>query len=531
MNFGDNMLKLNAYKIFLCVTLILNGIMLLGGGTAHADEATKKTPKETLSALEDAKEAVIKLFVVSHIVDTLKPWNSYISRTTGSGFIVDGDQIMTNAHVVANATFIEVRKHGETTRYEAKVAHISHDSDLAIVKLKTKVPAFFKTKSLTFGDLPQAHQEVTAYGYPVGGDSLSVTRGVVSRIERSVYVHKNRSLISVQVDAAINPGNSGGPVMSDGKVIGVVMQSMNASENVGYMIPTQVVKHFLVDLEDKRYDGFPTLGIAHQEIESPALREKYGVSKDQSGVLVSMVYPGSPAEDVLKKSDIITHIDGHKIANNGMVEFRHKETIAYEHFVDMHQLGDEIKIKVIRDAKPQELTVKLTKTQDTFELVTAPSFEKKPSYFIFGGFIFMPLTDDLITASRRRMGFDERILNLKSFWPTDKRKEAVILTRVLPANTNKGFHDISFVLVEKLDGKTFEDFDTFYKLVKTSKSDFIKLEDEFGYQVVIDRKKALSSQDKILKLYNVPVGQSEDLKALEAEPEVTPAKPKAASSV
>ena len=523
------MLKQNTYKMILCVTLILNGLVLIGGSVVHADEATKPSPQQKILSQEGAKEAVIKLFVVSHIVDTLKPWNSYISRSTGSGFIIDGNQILTNAHVVANATFIEVRKHGETTRYEAKVEHISHDSDLAIVKLKANVPEFYNTKPLSLGDLTQAHQEVTAYGYPVGGDSLSVTRGVVSRIERSIYVHKNRSLISVQVDAAINPGNSGGPVLSEGKVIGVVMQSMNSSENVGYMIPTQVVRHFLVDLEDKRYDGFPTLGIIHQEIESPALREKYGVTGDQSGVLVSMVFPGSPAEGVLEKSDIITHVDGHKIANNGMVEFRHKETIAYEHFIDMHQLGDKVELKVIRDAEPKELTVELSKTQDTFELVTAPSFEKKPSYFIFGGFIFMPLTDDLITASRRRLGFDERILNLKSFWPTDKRKEAVILTRVLPANNNKGFHDISFILIEKMDGKTFEDFDTFYKLVKASKSDFIKLEDEFGYQVVIDRKKAIANQQKILKLYNVPVGQSQDLNAIESEP--APAKPKAASSV
>jgi hypothetical protein len=333
----------------------------------------------------------------------------------------------------------------------------------------------------------------------------------------------------VQVDAAINPGNSGGPVLSDGKVVGVVMQSMHSSENVGYIIPTEVVKHFLVDLEDNQYDGFPTLGILHQEIESPALRDKYGVTAEQSGVLVSMVYPGAPAEGILKKNDIITHIDDRKIANNGMVELRHRETIAYEHIVDMHQLGESIKLKVIRDAQPKELTVELSKTIDTFELVAAPSFEKKPSYFIFGGFVFMPLTDDLITASRRRMGFDEKVLNLKSFWPTEERKEAVILTRVLPANSNKGFHDVSFVLVEKLDGKTFQDFESFFKLVKTSKSDFIKLEDEFGYQVVIDRKKAVSSQSKILELYNVPQEQSGDLdELLEKEEENLKAKQGAA---
>jgi len=89
------MLKQNAYKIVLCVTLILNGLLLLGGTIAYADEVAEKSLQQKLSSLEDAKEAVIKLFVVAHIVDTLKPWNSYISRTTGSGFIIEGDQILT----------------------------------------------------------------------------------------------------------------------------------------------------------------------------------------------------------------------------------------------------------------------------------------------------------------------------------------------------------------------------------------------------------------------------------------------------
>ena len=515
------------YKLMLFMALIGNAMLLATTTVAHADDAKPTDRQERLVALGDTKEAVIKLFVVSHIVDTLKPWNSYINRSTGSGFIIDGDRILTNAHVVSNATFIEVRKHGETERYEARVEHISHDSDLAIVKLKNKTPKFFEaTEPLPLGKLPEAQQQVTAFGYPVGGDSLSVTRGVVSRIERSTYVHKNRSLISVQVDAAINPGNSGGPVLSGGKVVGVVMQSMNSSENVGYIIPTEVVKHFLVDLEDNKYDGFPTLGILHQEIESPALRDKYGVTGENSGVLVSMIYPGAPAEGVLMKNDIITHIDGQKIANNGMVDLRRRETISYEHVVDMHQLGESISLQVIRDAEPKELTVELTKTLDTFELVASPGFEKKPSYFIFGGFVFMPLTDDLITASRRRMGFDNKVLNLQSFWPTEERKEAVILTRVLPANSNKGFHDVSFVLVEKLDGKTFQDFESFFKLVKTSKSDFIKLEDEFGYQVVIDRKKAIASQAKILELYNILEEQSKDLdKLLEKEEGSAKARP------
>src|SRR4029077_3455777 len=99
---------------------------------------------------------------------------------------------------------------------------------------------------LAFGKLPHVRTTVTTYGYPAGGEQISYTRGVVSRIELQNYVHTgNRSFLGVQTDAAINPGNSGGPVLQDGLVVGVAFQGAQGLENTGFFIAPQVINHFL----------------------------------------------------------------------------------------------------------------------------------------------------------------------------------------------------------------------------------------------------------------------------------------------
>ncbi len=463
---------------------------------------------------DQVKDAVVKIIVVSHVVDKKEPWNSSIQRSSGSGFIIQGNRILTNAHVISNATFIEVKKQAETRRYEAETIAVSHEADLAILQLKDENPDFFKTPPLKLGKLPRLQKKVSAYGYPTGGSGLSITEGVVSRIERGAYVHKGKRFISVQIDAAINPGNSGGPVISNGKVVGVVMQSRILSQSIGYMIPVPVVKHFLHDIEDGKYDGYPSLGVDTENIESPAIRKMYGLSDDQSGVLVTLVYPNAATADVLQVNDIITAIDGHSITNNGKAELRHKELINFNHYVDMHQMGDMVKLDIIRAGKPQEVTVKLNKTDDAFNLVGGKQFERPPSYFVYGGFVFMPLTSDYISANEGRYssGLGDDITVLKQFWPTKERTQAVILTKVLPDDSNKGFHNIGNLLIEKLNGKTFKDFKEFHQRLVQSDSDFIVLENQFGFQVVIDRKLAKENQNEILKRYNIAFGESEDLK-------------------
>lgn len=474
---------------------------------------------------EKIKDAVVKVYVVQHTYETLSPWNSDSQKGSGSGLIIKGNLILTNAHVAANATFLEVQRHGETKRYEAEVVYISHESDLAL--LRTKNPDAYKDiQPLELGDLPKMQQQVEVYGFPIGGNTLSVTRGVVSRIEKQNYVHTGENLIAVQVDAAINFGNSGGPVISDGKVVGVAMQSSFLTENIGYMIPTPIIHHVLDDIKDGNVDGYGFHGFETQSMENPAMRRKYHMGENQTGMLVHKVYKHSPSDGKIQIGDIVTEIDGHKIENNGTVQFRPGEYIDYTHYVDMHQIGENLKVKVIRNGQEQEVALNLEKPGKEYLLVKPNQYDKQPSYFIYGGFVFMPLNQDVIDAMD---GLPARIGALTYESPDDKRSEAVIMTKVLPADINKDYHHDSNLLIEKINGENFRDFHEFFDKIQAATTDYITLETADDYQIVIDRKEALKNQPSILARYGITTDRSKDLHGtqLAQEPATTPTAPTA----
>ena len=202
-----------------------------------------------------------------------QPWRfDSVRRASGSGLVIRGKRIMTNAHVVSWARQILVRRYQDPRPFAARAVFIGHDCDLALLEVEDD--RFFDgLEPLEIGDLPKVRSSVVTYGYPAGGEQISYTRGVVSRIEVQNYVHVgNRNLLAVQTDAAINPGNSGGPVIQDDKVVGVAFQNMPGLENTGFFIPPPVVQHFLKDVADGKCDGFPQAGIGLATLQSPAYR-------------------------------------------------------------------------------------------------------------------------------------------------------------------------------------------------------------------------------------------------------------------
>ncbi|MCK4983664.1 MAG: trypsin-like peptidase domain-containing protein, partial [Victivallaceae bacterium] len=133
------------------------------------------------------KTSIIKIFAMRSKPNYNQPWQNYPQRSsTGSGFVISGNRILTNAHIVANQTFLMVRKPGLQKKYIARLEVIGNECDMAILKVED--PDFFKgLKALKLGDLPELQTSVTVMGYPVGGDNISVTEGIISRIEPVTY--------------------------------------------------------------------------------------------------------------------------------------------------------------------------------------------------------------------------------------------------------------------------------------------------------------------------------------------------------
>jgi len=226
-------------------------------------------------------DSAVKVFSTQSSPEYSMPWqNKHPEYFTGSGFVTttnSGLRILTNAHIVADSTYVEVRKYGAPDRFEASVEAVAHECDVAVLNVRNR--KFWKDVAplQLADDLPSLQDAIAVVGYPTGGDNLSVTTGVVSRIEMQNYAHSATCLLTLQIDAAVNSGNSGGPAIKDGKVCGMAFQNLVDAEGIGYVIPVPVLKRFLDSLNSGHgFQGFCALSVkcqvltAHLETWIPA---------------------------------------------------------------------------------------------------------------------------------------------------------------------------------------------------------------------------------------------------------------------
>ncbi|XP_062513956.1 uncharacterized protein LOC134189634 isoform X2 [Corticium candelabrum] len=351
------------------------------------------TGMQSISRLKTSQKAllaVIKIFVQTSTPNCSMPWQMKRQRAVvGSGFVISGRRILTNAHVVAYQKQMRVRKHGDAKKYTAHLICIGHECDIAMLGVEDD--KFWNSlEALEFGAVPQLEEDVVCVGFPTGGDNISVTRGVVSRVDITRYSYSGIDLLAVQIDAAINSGNSGGPALQGDSVIGIAFETLNNAENIGYIIPVPVIDHFLNDFKSHHdYLGFCNLGIRFQNLESDIMREYLGLSTNQTGVLVTRVLPMSQSVDVVRKGDVLMSIEDQTIANNGTVYFRGSERIVFQFALMQKYVSDSCSMKIMRNKEVLDIEVKLR----TMPLLVPRLLKgKRPSYLVHGGLVFTALT-------------------------------------------------------------------------------------------------------------------------------------------
>jgi S1-C subfamily serine protease len=227
-------------------------------------------------AQDKIRDLVVKIHATHHTPDLLRPWTKNSpQQVKGSGVVIDGKRILTNAHVVKYASQIYVQPNQSASYIPARVEAMTPGMDLAILRLDDE--SFFDNRgTLPFAqELPRVKDNISVYGYPTGGTELSVTQGIVSRIEYTDYYYQATGL-RIQVDAALNFGNSGGPAVSDGKLVGLVFSLIQNAQNIGYLIPVEEIQLFLDDIADGVYDGKPQTHDLIQTVENEALRKRLG---------------------------------------------------------------------------------------------------------------------------------------------------------------------------------------------------------------------------------------------------------------
>ena len=469
-------------------------------------------PALAATPVSEVKKSAVRIAVTMQEPNYRVPWMSgQVGGGVGAGFVIAGQRVMTNAHVVSNARFLTVEKENDPKKYIATVEHVAHDCDLAVLKIADA--NFFKnTVALEIGGLPEIESQVSVYGYPIGGEHLSVTRGIISRIDFQSYAHSAAdSHLAIQIDAAINPGNSGGPVMQGGKVVGVAFQgySGDVAQNVGYMIPPPVINRFLKDIEDGHYDRYMDLSITAFNLQNPAMRRAFGLKDDDDrGVFVSAVASAGNCAGILKVGDVLMGIDGLPIASDSFVELD-GERVHMAEVVERKFKGDEVKLDVLRDKKEMQVRVKLGAAWPY--MMQANTYDSDPAYVLFGGLLFQPLSRNFMQAYQID---DLRVRYFYDFYISDElyveHPQVLVLSQLLPDPINTYLAPFRNGIVEAVNGVKI-------KTLKELADAFAKPAEEYviqlvgvGRPLVLARKAVDEARERIRSRYNVPREQNLD---------------------
>ncbi|KAL0307949.1 UNVERIFIED_CONTAM: Protease Do-like 9 [Sesamum angustifolium] len=464
-------------------------------------------------------DAVVKVFCVHTHPNFSMPWQMKRQFSSiSSGVVIEGRRVLTCAHSVENYTHVNLLKRDSDTKYVATVLAIGSQCDIGEALLTVDDDEFWEGVSpVEFGDLPALQDAVTVVGYPIGGDTISVTSGVVSRIEILSYVHGSTELLGLQIDAAINSGNSGGPAFNDkGNCVGIAFQSLKHEdvENIGYVIPTPVIMHFIQDYEKHgTYTGFPILGVEWQKMENPDLRLSMGMKPDQKGVRIRRIDPTAPEFKVLKPSDIILSFDGVDIANDGTVPFRHGERIGFSYLVSQKYTGDNAAIEVLRNSETLKFNVKLGTHR---RLIPAHNKGRPPSYYIVAGFVFTTVS---VPYLRSEYGKDyeyeapvKLLDKLLHEMPQSPEEQIVVVSQVLVADINIGYEDIVNTQVHAFNGKPVKNLKSLAHMVDNCDDEYLKFDLEYQQIVVLRTKNAKAATLDILSTHCIPSAMSDDLK-------------------
>lgn len=467
--------------------------------------------------------SVVKIYSTRLNPDLNKPWNRQSpSSVSGSGVVIEGNRILTNAHVALYASQIQVQASESGDKMTATVEAIAPGIDLAVLKLDDE--SFFKSHAPMprANTLPALKDPVLAYGFPTGGDSQSVTKGIVSRIEFVPYRHQVSGL-RIQVDAAINPGNSGGPVVADDKMIGLTFSNIPTAQNIGYIIPNEEIELFLKDVADGRYDGKPAIFDTFQTLENPALRTFLRLEKDTKGLVV--YEPLRPDADYpLKKWDVVTHIGGTPVDAQGMVTVGGGLRLRMHYLVQKVVRNGVVPLTVFRAGKlmPIELPVVSSVAKLIPELVGT-----YPPYFIYGPLVLSKATVELLPGIQSSTN-NASSANVMVIWSvtgsplvTQRSENAskeleelvVVSAPFFSHKITTGYSNMAYRVIKTVNGIPVRSLAHLVALLRDMKDEFVTFDAEMkgGETVVFRHKDMLTATEEVLNSNSIRLQASEQL--------------------
>lgn len=486
-------------NLSISFTLVVLGFV--SHSIALADTQTKKG---TETSNPNFEKSVVKVFSTLRGPDPFKPWSKAAPQeVTGSGVVIEGKRILTNAHVVEYASQVQIQNGQDGNKLAARVVAIARGMDLALLEVEDT--SFFDTHLAVSrsNKLPEITDAVFAYGYPTGGNSLSITKGIVSRIE---FVDYDGSIggLRIQVDAAINPGNSGGPVIAGDKMIGLAFSGLLHAQNIGYIIPNEEIELFLKDVADGRYNGKPVLLDVTQTFENPILRDFLKLDKNVEGCIIHAPHDMGNGT-VLKEWDVLTHIGDTPIDNQCMVKLKPNVRVMFKYKVQQIAQKGFVPLTIMRDSKPIKVQAPVYPGRPHLISDLQGGY---PSYFILGPIVFSRATVEYLSFLANNApalnGYAYNaspLMTLRGEMPSKEREELVVVASpFFPHKLVTGYSNRFGAVIYSINGIRIRSLKHLVEVLRDAKEDLLVIhyDQRWGETMVLPRKAMIQETEGVL---------------------------------
>jgi hypothetical protein len=454
---------------------------------------------------------VVRGNVTNQPYDFGKPWgkrNPYSRR--GIGAVLPNNRVLVTGEMVADASYIELEAPEGGRKVPAEVVAVDYEANLAL--LKTEEIEFLKPLvplELTIGAVGDT---VSVWQLENNG-SLLVTRGTMTTAELAKYPYGDATFMIYRITASLQARDSSYtmPIAKDGKLLGLLSRFDSTSSNVD-VIPTPIIEHFLRDVAQAPYEGFPRAGISFSNTRDPQFRRYLGLNEQKGGVYLTEVYSDGPAAKAgLRKGDVLLRVDDQPVDQDGNYVDPVYGKIPVGHLLSgRHFVDDKLKFSIWREGTVKDFTVTMTRRLPQEYVVDPYIIDRAPKFFVLGGLVLQELSRqylkewgaDYVKKAPEDLVYLERQQN--ELFREGGRK-IVFLSRVLPSDATVGYEELHYLVVTRINGQEILSLKDVPPALKKAQNGLHKV--EFASEpttIFLDAAQVKASGGILAKTYRLP---------------------------
>ena len=487
--------------------LILSGLVC--AFATQADLIAANTTARPVSARTEL--SVVRVNSTNQDYDFFRPWSKKNPREYhGLGAVIAGNRVLVTAQLVANHSYVELERAESGQKSDAKVLYVDYEANLALLQPTADnflggLQPLELTLDAVVGDRVNILQLES-------NDALVSTAGPITTIEVGHYQLEGTDFLLYKLSTPLQyrEGSFTAPVIKDGKLAGLLMRYDPRNQNVD-VLPAPVIAHFIKDVDDGSYQGFPHLGMETAPTRDPQLRHYAKLPAGTGGVYVTEVVPDGPAAKAgVKSGDVVLEVGNQPIDQDGNYDEPMYGRIALANLVTTRFAGDKLPLKISRDGQTQTLEATVLH-EPAGKYVSEPYvIDRGPRYYVVDGLIFEELSRQYL----KEWGGDwqkqapQRLVYLDRFQSEvvpKNRKRIVILSQVLPTASNIGYEDLKYLVVTNINGMPINSLDDLPTALGKPEDGFDKVEfEDYPRQIFLDGKNLEANDQDVIESYSLP---------------------------